>query len=78
MGALIGDSDVVVRLPIALASPLLLVAVALLGRRFGPWTAAGAPLMLATTHQLVLRAPELLNDIPSTTPWRLAARASVG
>ena len=66
-GALLGDSDVAVRFPIALASPLLLVAVAALGRRFGPWTAAGAPLMLATTHQLVLRAPELLNDIPSTT-----------
>src|SRR5436190_18872377 len=42
-GALLGDSDVAVRLPCALASPLLLVAVAALGRRFGPWTAAGAP-----------------------------------
>lgn len=67
VGALLGDSDLAVRFPVALASPLLLVAVAALGRRFGPWTAAGAPLMLATTHQVVLRAPELLNDIPSTT-----------
>lgn len=67
VGTVLGDTDLAVRLPIALASPLFLVAVASLGRRFGPWTAAGAPLMLATTHQVVLRAPELLNDIPSTT-----------
>lgn len=66
IGALLGDSDLAVRLPSALTSPLLLVAVAALGRRFGPWTAAGAPALLATSHQVVLRAPELLNDIPST------------
>lgn len=77
-GALLGDSDLAVRLPCALASPLLLVAVASLGRRFGPWTAAGAPAVLASSHQFVMRAPELLNDIPSTACLLAAIVVIVG
>ncbi len=67
IGLALGGSDVALRLPCALASPLLLVVVAGLGRRLGPWTGAGAAAVLAGTHTIVLRAPELLNDIPSTT-----------
>ncbi|CAN5916877.1 hypothetical protein BH11MYX3_BH11MYX3_30080 [soil metagenome] len=67
IGLMLGGSDLALRLPCALASPLLLVVVAALGRRLGPWTGAGAAAILAGTHTIVLRAPELLNDLPSTT-----------
>ncbi len=67
LGVLAGDSDVAARLPCALASPLLLVAVAALGRRFGAWVGPLAACVLASTHTIVLRAVELLDDIPATT-----------
>jgi 4-amino-4-deoxy-L-arabinose transferase-like glycosyltransferase len=67
LGIAAGGSDRALRLPCAIASPMLLVAVAALGRRFGRWTGAAASAVLAATHTFVLRAPELLDDIPATT-----------
>ncbi len=67
IGVAFGGSDLALRVPCALASPLLLVVVAALGKRLGPWIGPGAAAVLAGTHTIVLRAPELLNDIPSTT-----------
>lgn len=64
---LVGDSELALRLPCAITSPLLLVAVHALGKRFGPWTGAGAAALITTSHQFAMRAPELLNDVPSTT-----------
>jgi hypothetical protein len=67
LGMAFGGSDTALRLTCALTSPLLLVATFMVGRKLGRWPGAAAALTLAGTHTFVLRAPELLNDIPSTS-----------
>src|SRR5438874_1357981 len=37
LGVALGGSDLAMRLPCALTSPLLLVAIEAVGRRLGPW-----------------------------------------
>lgn len=67
IGTSLGDSELALRLPSALLAPGLLIAIYVLGQRLGPWVGAGAAAVIAGTHTFVLRAPALLNDIPSTT-----------
>ncbi|MEO7092524.1 MAG: hypothetical protein ABI175_04685, partial [Polyangiales bacterium] len=67
LGVALGSSDAALRLPCALASPLLLLAIDALGRRLGPWCGAGAAAVVAGTHTFALRAPEMLSDLPSAT-----------
>ena len=65
LGAALGDSEVALRLPSALVACGLILAVAAVGRCLGPWRGAWAAAVIAGTHTFVLRAPALLNDIPS-------------
>jgi len=65
LGAVIGDSELAVRLPSMLVAVGLVPAVYAVGRRIGPWAGAWAAAVVAGTHTFVVRGPQLLTDIPS-------------
>src|SRR4051812_44143073 len=50
VGAWLGGGDVAMRLPCALTSPLLLVAIAAVGRTLGRWPGVIAAAVVAGTH----------------------------
>ncbi len=65
IGALLGDSELALRLPSMLVALTLVPAVYAVGRRIGPWCGAWAAAVVAGTHTFVVRGPQLLTDIPS-------------
>jgi hypothetical protein len=66
VGLAFGGSDVAMRVASALASCGIIVAIAAVGRRLGPWTGALGACVIAGTHTFVMRGPELLGDLPAT------------
>ena len=66
LGIALGGSDLAMRAASAVLSITLIVAVAALGKRLGPWTGAWSAALIAGTHAFVLRGFQLLNDVPAT------------
>jgi 4-amino-4-deoxy-L-arabinose transferase-like glycosyltransferase len=79
VGVALGGSEPALRLVMALASFGLPCGVAAVGRRaFGPWVGAWSAAIVVGAHAFVLRAPELLGDVPAASCLLAATALLVG
>jgi len=79
LGVAMGGSELAMRLPSALLGAGFVAAVWAMGRRaFGETTGAWAAAVIAGTHPMVLRAPELLGDLPGAACILAGAAVLVG
>jgi hypothetical protein len=78
LGTAIGGGDVALRLASTLVSFGFIGAAGALGGRLSAWTGAWAACVIAGSHAFVLRAPELLGDMPAAACLLAATTLLVG